>query len=110
MAKGANHLDQRKGDVMKDNVNSVDFAMLRNEVAELIVDSLVLEDVVAAEIDPEEPLFGDGLSLDSIDALELAFAISEKYGFKLRSDDERNEEIFASLSALAQHIAENKTK
>ena len=48
------------------------------------------------EIDPEAPLFGDGLGLDSIDALELAFAIAQKYGFKLRSDDERNREIFSS--------------
>lgn len=95
---------------MKDDTSSVDFVILRTEVAELIVDSLVLEDVNAAEIDPEEPLFGNGLSLDSIDALELAFAISEKYGFKLRSDDKRNEEIFANLSALTRHIAENRIK
>lgn len=94
-----------------DNSNiSEDFTKLRNEVAELIVESLVLVDISASEIDPEEPLFGDGLSLDSIDALELAFAISEKYGFKLRSDDERNQEIFACLSSLARHISENKIR
>ena len=71
---------------MTDNNNNIseDFTMFRNEIAELIVESLVLEDISALEINPEEPLFGDGLSLDSIDALELAFAISEKYGFKLR--------------------------
>ena len=57
---------------------------------------------------PDAPLFGDGLGLDSIDALEIAFAVAQKYGFKLRSDDERNGEIFASLNALTRHIAENR--
>ena len=83
-------------------------AALRDEVAALIVDTLDLEDVSAAQIDPAAPLFGDGLGLDSIDALELAFVIAQNYGFKLRSDDERNEEIFASLNALTRHIAENR--
>lgn len=82
---------------------------LRDEVAELIVDSLALEDVTAKEIEPDAALFGDGLSLDSIDALELAFAIAQKYGFKLRSDDDKNGEIFASLNALTQYIAANRT-
>lgn len=81
---------------------------LRDEVAVLIVESLDLEDVKASDIDPQAPLFGDGLSLDSIDALELSFEIAQKYGFKLRSDDERNEEIFASLNSLTRHIAENR--
>jgi len=79
---------------------------MQREVAALIIDTLMLEDVTADEIDPDAPLFGDGLGLDSIDALEIAFAISKKYGFKLRSDDERNGEIFSSLGALANHIAE----
>ena len=83
-------------------------AGLRDEVAELIVESLALEDVTAKEIEPAAPLFGDGLSLDSIDALELAFAIAQKYGFKLRSDDDKNGEIFASLNALTQYIAANR--
>lgn len=81
---------------------------LRDEVAALIVETLDLEDVQAGEIDPTAPLFGDGLGLDSIDALELAFAIAQKYGFKLRSDDQRNGEIFASLNALTAHIAANR--
>jgi acyl carrier protein len=83
---------------------------LRNEVAELIVESLVLVDVSWEEIEPDAPLFGDGLCLDSVDALELAYAIADKYGFKLRSDDERNEEIFASLNSLTRHIAENRKR
>jgi len=81
---------------------------LRNEVATLIVESLALEDVAAKDIEPDAALFGDGLCLDSIDALELAFAIAQKYGFKLRSDDDRNGEIFASLNALTLHIAANR--
>ena len=81
---------------------------LETEVAELIVETLALEELTAKQIDVSAPLFGDGLSLDSIDALEIAFAISEKYGFKLRSDDELNHEIFASIRALAKHIAENR--
>lgn len=77
-------------------------------LAELLVDSLNLEDVVAAGIDPEAPLFGAGLGLDSIDALELALAISKSYGFQLRSDSDENQRIFTSLRALAAYIEQNK--
>ena len=90
------------------NENKVAFDELQAEVANLIVETLVLEDVTASEIDFMAPLFGDGLSLDSIDALEIAFAIGETYGFKLRSDDEHNEEIFSCVRSLAKHIAENR--
>ncbi|MCI4662253.1 MAG: phosphopantetheine-binding protein [Neomegalonema sp.] len=83
---------------------------LRLEVATLIVDALDLEDVKPDEIEPDAPLFGDGLGLDSIDALEIAFAVAQKYGFKLQSDDARNGEIFASLDALTRHIAANRVK
>ncbi|PJK08025.1 acyl carrier protein [Lysobacteraceae bacterium NML120232] len=79
------------------------------ELAALLVESLNLEDVVPAEIDPEAPLFNAGLGLDSIDALELALAISKKYGFQLRSDNEDNRRIFASLRALSAHIEQNRT-
>ncbi|WP_242112059.1 phosphopantetheine-binding protein [Luteimonas aquatica] len=78
------------------------------ELAELLVDSLNLEDVQPAEIDPEAPLFNAGLGLDSIDALELALAISKHYGFQLRSDNDENRRIFASLRALSAHIEQNK--
>ncbi|KAB7624175.1 phosphopantetheine-binding protein [Alkalilimnicola sp. S0819] len=77
---------------------------LELEVAQLIVDTLNLEDVEAAEVDPEEPLFGDGLGLDSIDALELALAISRQYGFQLRADDADTQQAFGSLRALCQLI------
>jgi len=81
---------------------------LESEVAQLIVESLNLEDVDASSIDPEAPLFREGLGLDSIDALELALSISNKYGFKLRSDDENNKAVFASLRALARHVEQNR--
>jgi acyl carrier protein len=79
------------------------------ELAELLVESLNLEGVVPADIDPEAPLFGDGLGLDSIDALELALAISKRYGFQLRSDSDENRRIFASLRALSGHVQANRT-
>lgn len=78
-------------------------------LAKLMVDSLNLEDVDPAQIDPQAALFGDGLGLDSIDALELALAISKAHGFQLRSDNEENRRVFASLSALSAHIEQNKS-
>jgi len=75
-----------------------------HELAKLLVDSLNLEDTDPAQIDPEAPLFGDGLGLDSIDALELSLAISKKYGFQLRSDSDENRRIFGSLRSLSAHI------
>ena len=80
-----------------------------SRLALLIVAALQL-DVAAEEIEPEARLFGDGLGLDSIDALELALAISKTYGFELRSDDERNKRIFASLRTLSEHVEAHRTK
>jgi acyl carrier protein len=79
------------------------------ELAELIVTSLNLETVTAEQIDPEAALFGTDLGLDSIDALEIALAVSKRYGFQLRSDNEDNRRIFASLRSLAQHIERHRT-
>ncbi len=78
------------------------------ELAQLLVESLNLEGVDAAGIDPEAPLFGEGLGLDSIDALELALAVSRQYGFQLRSDSDENRRIFASLRALSAHVQQHK--
>ena len=78
-------------------------------LAELIVSSLQLE-VAPEQIEPDARLFGEGLGLDSIDALELALAISRNYGFELRSDDERNGRIFASLRSLSSHVEAHRTK
>lgn len=79
------------------------------ELAELLVESLNLEDVDPGQIDPEAALFNEGLGLDSIDALELALAVSKRYGFQLRSDNDDNRRIFASLRALTAHVQANKT-
>ncbi len=78
------------------------------ELAQLLVESLNLDGVDPAGIDPEAPLFNAGLGLDSIDALELALAISQKYGFQLRSDNDDNRRIFASLRALSAHVEQNR--
>ena len=78
------------------------------EIAQLIVTSLNLEDIDPVSIQPEAALFREGLGLDSIDALELALAVSNRYGFKLRSDDENNKQIFSSLRALARHVEQQR--
>jgi acyl carrier protein len=82
---------------------------LEADLARLIVTALSLE-TTAEAIMPDAPLFGAGLGLDSIDALELALAVSKAYGVQLRSDDERNHRIFASLRSLAAHIAGHRTR
>lgn len=79
------------------------------DVANLIVQTLKLK-VDPATIQPEAPLFGDGLGLDSIDALELSLAISQTYGYQLRSNDPDIKSIFSSLRALASAIEKNRTK
>ena len=78
-------------------------------LAAMIVSVLQLE-TDPAGIEPEGRLFGDGLGLDSIDALELALAISRAHGFELRSDDERNQQIFRSLRSLSAHIEASRTR
>lgn len=77
---------------------------LQREVAELIIHALNLEDVTVADIEPDAPLFGEGLGLDSIDALELSLEIAQRYGFQIRSDDPDNARIFGSLRSLAATI------
>lgn len=80
-----------------------------HELAQLLVQSLNLEDVDPGQIDPEAPLFNTGLGLDSIDALELALAIGKTYGVQLRSDNDDNQRIFASLRALSAHVQAART-
>jgi acyl carrier protein len=79
------------------------------ELAALMVQALNLE-VTPSEIDPAAQLYGDGLGLDSIDILELALEVSQRYGMDLRSDDENNVRIFQSLRSLAAHITAHRTK
>jgi acyl carrier protein len=80
------------------------------ELAELIVDALDLEETEPAEIDPEAPLFREGLGLDSIDALELSLAIAKKYQVQLKADDERDRTAFSSLRALAAYVSGRQAK
>ncbi|MCF6224892.1 MAG: phosphopantetheine-binding protein [Xanthomonadales bacterium] len=75
----------------------------------MIIEVLNLEDMQAAEIKPEEALFGEGLGLDSIDALELSLAIAQRYGLQIKADDAENQKIFASLSSLSAFIEKNRT-
>ena len=82
---------------------------LERELAQLLVEALNLE-VEAGTIDIDAPLYGEGLGLDSIDILEIALEVSQRYGFELRSDDEDNVRIFSSLRQLAQHVASHRTR
>jgi acyl carrier protein len=84
-------------------------AALSSEVAALIVAALNL-DVAPGDIKPEEPLYGDGLGLDSIDILEIALVVSKQYGVQLRADSEDNQRIFSSLRQLVDYIAAHRTK
>ena len=81
-----------------------EYADLMREVAELVVSSLNL-DTAATNIQPDEPLYGDGLGLDSIDILEIALVLSKRYGLELRADQEDNTAVFKSLRSLTKHIA-----
>jgi acyl carrier protein len=80
------------------------------ELKSMIVQTLMLKDVNPQEIDVDAPLFADGLGLDSIDALELAVEIARRYKVQIKSDDERNREIFRSVRTLATFIAEEKSR
>lgn len=82
---------------------AADRAALQREVAELIVQALNL-DMPAADIDPDAPLYGDGLGLDSIDVLEIALVVSKRYGLQLRADSDDNHRIFTSLRSLTEYI------
>jgi acyl carrier protein len=86
-----------------------DESALEAEVAKLIVQTLNLK-IDPVQIQPEQPLFGEGLGLDSIDALELALAISQSYGYEIRSDDPDVVATFASLRSLCKSIEKNRTK
>jgi acyl carrier protein len=101
---------------MSDNVSPLrqpappeDTAALTRQVAALIVEALNL-DVAASAIDPDKPLYGEGLGLDSIDILEIALVVSKHYGVQLRADAEENGEIFGSLRRLVEYIGAHRTR
>ena len=82
---------------------------LTAEVATLIVAALNLE-VAPADIDPQQPLYGEGLGLDSIDILEIALVVSKQYGVQLKADSQENQHIFGSLQQLVDYISAHRTK
>jgi acyl carrier protein len=81
---------------------------LQIEIAELMVEALNL-DTTPTEIDPDAPLYGDGLGLDSIDILEVALVVSKRYGLQLKADSENNHQIFSSLRNLTDYVAKHRT-
>jgi acyl carrier protein len=81
---------------------------LKQDLKRLIVEELDLRDQTPDGIGDDEPLFGKGLGLDSLDALQLAVAIEERFGVSIPEDD-RAKEIFASVAALANHIAATRS-
>ena len=82
---------------------------LRQELKEKIIEQLNLEDVAIEEIEDNDPLFGDGLGLDSIDALELIVMLDKDYGIKL-ADPKEGKKIFQSVEVMANYIGEHRTK
>jgi acyl carrier protein len=80
---------------------------LKEEIKKIIISSVELEDITVDDIDDEAPLFGEGLGLDSIDALELGVALKKKFNIKLSAEDEDNRKHFASVSALAGFISQS---
>lgn len=93
---------------MTENVQNSHSDQLQLEIADLMVQALNL-DTTADEIDPDAPLYGDGLGLDSIDILEVALVVSKRYGLQLKADSENNHQIFSSLRHLTEYVAANKT-
>ncbi|MGC2463381.1 MAG: phosphopantetheine-binding protein [Steroidobacteraceae bacterium] len=87
----------------------IDALALESEIAQLIVKGLNLP-MQPDEIDPEAPLYGEGLGLDSIDILEIALIVSKQYGVQLRADNQENARIFRSLRHFAQYVGEQRVK
>lgn len=90
-------------------VSGADAAVVRRDLAGLITEALGL-DIPPRDIDPDAPLYGEGLGLDSIDILEIALVIAKEYGIQLKADSKENQVIFSSLNALAQYVVQQRTK
>ena len=104
------HDDQNPTDISSAASDAIASTIaLQHEVAALMVESLNLE-VTAEQISPDEPLYGDGLGLDSIDILETALVVSKRYGLQLRDDNVNNQQIFSSLRNLCDYIATKRTR
>jgi len=76
----------------------------------MLIEGLRLEDLVPEDLSADAALFGDGLGLDSIDALEIGVMLDRQYGIKITSGDQRNQQIFASLRSLAEFVANQRTR
>lgn len=83
---------------------------LENELKALIIDALVLEDMTPADLPSQQLLFGDGVGLDSLDALEISLALEERYGISVDEDDEATKQRFATVASLAQFVAEARVR
>ena len=83
---------------------------LHAELKKLIVETLALEDTAPDEIENDAPLFGEGLGLDSIDALEIAMVLEERYGVTLDDDPEANQRVFESVRSLATFVAASRVR
>jgi acyl carrier protein len=80
---------------------------LKQDIKQLIISVLELEDITVNDIEDDAPLFGEGLGLDSIDALELGVALKKKYQVKLEANDASTREHFRSVATLAQFVAQH---
>ncbi len=83
---------------------------LIHELKTMIIEGLRLEDIAPEDLSPDSALFGSGLGLDSIDALEIGVMLNRQYGIKITSGDERNNQIFVSLRSLAEFVADHRTQ
>jgi len=91
------------------NMNKSELTRIREELKELLVDHLSLEDITPADIKDDEPLFGEGLGLDSLDAVEIVVLLQRHYGLEVK-DMERGRQIFQTISTLAEYVYENQEK
>lgn len=82
---------------------------LKEQLKKQIIEALNLEEVQPADIDNDDPLFGEGLGLDSIDALELIVLLEKNYGIRIQ-DPKKGKEIFKSINILADFVSKNRTK
>jgi len=83
---------------------------LHAELKKLVVEALALEGTTPDEIETDAPLFGEGLGLDSIDALEIAMVLEERYGVTLEDDPEANQRVFESIRSLAAFVVESRVR
>lgn len=83
---------------------------LISQLKTMLIEGLRLEDIVPDDLSADDALFGGGMGLDSIDALEIGVMLDRQFGIKITSGDERNNQIFASLRSLAEFVAANRTR